>query len=277
MLSPAKLTSTGDSNNLASWLLSSGSGKVLFAMRAPLISILLLGASPVAAFPAVQLLFDDGLHHLVGADNSDPGDGVIVEDSDVGDPTSVTIGDGADLGAHAGFAGLVAFGQSEVTIIGGNFNGDAPAAFYDQSHGTLSGGVVGDPGSVVTFSASDRAVVDVRGGTFRGGGILAGAGSPTVNIYGGDFSQLGRAIAAFGSGSEGTPVVNVFGTGFNYPPGAIPDETGTLTGFLSDGSPFDNTFFRSEAVINIVVVPEPSAAALFLASILIVLRRHRHR
>jgi len=143
-------------------------------MNATLLVLALLGATAIPGIAAVQIIFDDGLHHLVDASNSAPGDGVYVKNSSLGAATSVTIAAGADLGAHAGYSGVVATEASVVRITGASLNSDTPALAMGTSHLIVTSGRIGDAGSVVSLIGRDESVVDVPGGTFRVGGRLVG-------------------------------------------------------------------------------------------------------
>jgi hypothetical protein len=241
-------------------------------MNASILVLTLIGVTSISGGAAVQLVFDDGLHHQVDASNSAPGDGVYVKNSSLGVSTSITIVTGADLGAHTGYPGVVATESSIVRIAGGKFNSDSPALATGTSHMIVTSGQIGDAGSVVSLVARDESVIDLFGGVFLGGGLLVN-GNAVVNVMGGDFNAARRAFWI--EGDTGNPVINIFGWGFNYPSGPIADSSGTLTGVLADGSSFNNTFARSDADIHLFVVPEYSTGCLWLLGFLFCLRRGR--
>jgi hypothetical protein len=241
-------------------------------MNASILLLTLFGVTAIAGSAAVQLVFDDGLHHQVDATNSAPGDGIFVKNSNLGASTTITILAGADLGAHSGYPGVVATESSVVRIAGGKLNSDGPALATGSSHMIVTSGVIGDVGSVISLAAQANSTVDVFGGVFNGGGLLVN-GNAIVNVMGGDFNTVRRAFWI--EGDTGNPVINVFGWGFNYPSGPIADLSGTLTGVLADGSPFNNTFVRSNADIRLFLVPECSTACFCLLGLLLCQRRAR--
>jgi hypothetical protein len=58
-----------------------------------------------------------------------------------------------------------------------------------------------------------------------------------------------------------TGKLTIYGSGFNYGYGALPDDTGTLTGTLQNGGGIFVTFTGGHN-IYLAAVPEPSALAL---------------
>jgi hypothetical protein len=60
--------------------------------------------------------------------------------------------------------------------------------------------------------------------------------------------------------------MTIYGTGFNYPYGPIPDDAGVLTGVLASGQPINAEFnidkTYSEDVSIVLAVQEPSTLVL---------------
>jgi hypothetical protein len=58
----------------------------------------------------------------------------------------------------------------------------------------------------------------------------------------------------------------IYGTGFNYGYGTLPVDTGTLTGYLQDGTPIQDTFTGGERIFLVAPgttpVPEPTSLTL---------------
>ena len=124
-------------------------------------------------------------------------------------------------------------------------------------------------------TGSLRACVEASGRrtcVFRVGG--------TINLSGG---FVGETDVVSGG------VLNIFGSGFNFPLGAISDDFGTITGTLADGSALILSFSRDPGsaitlVLSstrdpdsaIMLVPEPSTG-LLLASGLVAMAVGRRR
>ena len=106
----------------------------------------------------------------------------------------------------------------------------------------------------------------------------------TINIHGGNItagSATGNTFVDFYSGIEAEGgVVNIKGTGFDFPYGAISATSGILTGTLADGTPL-NLSFNQVHPGEIILIPEPGAATLGALALLLtaggVLRRRRGR
>ena len=77
--------------------------------------LLVLGALLIAA-PAHAITFNDGGTHIIDADNSYPLDPVVVEDSPTGQPTTLIINEGGDIGSISG-DGLTANGKRFFAVI----------------------------------------------------------------------------------------------------------------------------------------------------------------
>lgn len=144
--------------------------------------------------------------------------------------------------------GLLADTDADLRIHGGTFTGTnglrgLGAAFVEITGGEFTGS---NEGLLVTGSA--HAVV--RGGTFTGDaedGLYA-SGTATVAIFGGSFT--GGYADVF---LDESAVVRIHGYGFNRPVGPVADESGTISGFYFDGTPFSMFFERfDDSVIELV-------------------------
>ena len=75
--------------------------------------------------------------------------------------------------------------------------------------------------------------------------------------------------------AEDNSSVEIHGTDFNLPFGAITPLSGAVSGTLTDGTEFEWTFRRNEAA-TILLVPEPSSTVgMCLAAIFVIGRRPR--
>ena len=141
--------------------------------------ILVLGALLIAV-PAHAVTFNDGGTHIIDADNSYPLDPVVVEDSPTGQPTTLIINEGGDVGSSSG-DGLTANGASVVTLNGGVVEGNLTAN-GDTELTILSGAV---NGRIYTLGS---ATLLVKGGTNLY--LSAVAPGATVRIEGGEFRPM---------------------------------------------------------------------------------------
>ena len=191
-------------------------------------------------------------------------------------------------------------GSDTVNIYGGTISGgtttqgqaggiDAlPGSTVNIYGGTIVGGTTnsGDGFGVV---AQNGSTVNIHGGTVMGAASISGSGSQaeailgapggTVNIYGGTITGAGTVtgsgVTVYGICPEGG-TVNIYGTGFNYALGPISALTGTVTGTLADGTPFNEVFLQNAAAeIVLFAAPEPSSLILLALGGLLVLRRSR--
>ncbi len=184
--------------------------------------------------------------------------------------------------------GLRAFDSSTVSMSSGGLGGGAlgnSVYTHDSSTLNVSGGRARNQ-----LYAYDSSVIDISGGyvrqlysydsariTISGGEMdyFSAGGSSTVNLSGG---ELRSAIPLLASGSA---TINIFGTGFNYPRGPIPDRWGDLSGILANGDPI-NCGFTIGRDASIFIVPEPSslwstAIAALAGSLMYALRRRKPR
>ena len=129
-------------------------------------------------------------------------------------------------------------GLAELSISGGEFAGDL------QVHDSLT---------------------NVSGGTFTG--LIRASGNALLDISGG--LPLGGLLALDDS------VVQIFGSGFNFPLGDIVATSGTLTGTLADGTPINVNFGRASTAT--ITLPEPSALTALGSGIAMLALLYRRR
>ena len=123
-------------------------------------------------------------------------------------------------------------------------------------------------GSILGFHTYDSSTFNILAGEIRGGGytsnsstvniyggtiMLAGSlftDSSTLNIYGGDV-RMGSPYA------EDSSTINIYGYDFSEFPAF------SLTGHLSDGSPFEFIeLTHAISHINLILIPEPATMLL---------------
>jgi len=167
--------------------------------------------------------------------------------------------DSSTLNVSGGFfgLGLDVHGRGTVNASGGS----SELLFaYDDSVVDFSGGFY------EIVRASDSASVDIHDDAHVHSLITVGAG--TVSISGAE--HLGDLSATH------TSVITIYGTGFNYPYGEIPDASGRLTGTLANGDPLD-TAFDINGDASVVLTPEPSALALLSLAVVALPGRLRRK
>ena len=221
--------------------------------------------------------------------------GAIVRDSPTGDPTTVNLRAGADLGPtdvqDASFLNVFdgtsvddfdASGSAWLGISGGSHG---IVDYLDDSNGSISGGAFTSCFPCLRLFANADATV--TGGTFSSPGqvVASTSGFATLEIRSGDFTGIVRAnddsrIEIFGGGIERVQsldqaTVVLYGDGFiaNEGPttvltgfGEIGDSfNGTITGELSDGSPLAidalNGVVGSKIVLAQGATPVPGLSA----------------
>ncbi|TWT77635.1 hypothetical protein Pla123a_14310 [Posidoniimonas polymericola] len=207
-------------------------------MYRTLVAALLLFTAPVSSAAGI---FSNGESNVVDASNS-PIDGAVIRDSPEGDPTEVIVLEGGVI------SNAISIVDSSVLHLRGG-----ELSTYVQGGGAsrifIESGVVGT--QVAVYGA---AVATISGGSMN---ELIAAPGGVIALSGGVVNERMRA------GGGGT--INVIGRGFNYPAGPLPVTSGTLTGFLADGSFLSTPFisdFRGVGMINLVVVPEPTSMLL---------------
>ena len=193
-------------------------------------------------------------------------------------PLTVTGGAITESGL-SGYGLYDAGGSGPITITGGTItaSGQGGSGLYinsgDSSPVTISGGILTASGldgiGLVGFGSGP---VDISGGTFTGGqgggafGLDAG-GSGLMDITGGTFSA---GQGGFGLVSQGSGVIDLFGTGFSYTvngmttqiaSGDLPTSGvfGTLDGTLLDGQALNATRFLNFATIEVNIGTPPAA------------------
>jgi hypothetical protein len=185
----------------------------------------MLGASA----PVHAVTFNDGGTHIIDAANSYPLDPVVVEDSPTGQPTTLIINAGGDIGSISG-DGVTVNGSSVVTMNGGSI-GLASSSLNGTSTFTLAGGsIFGD-----VRLCGERAQMRITGGEWGSIHICDGNTNPEkLHISGG----TGGTIYPGPGGVliDGGFVDAVIGGSFSTPP-TVPScspivvEGGTLVWF----------------------------------------------
>lgn len=192
---------------------------------------------------------------------TDDTDTIVVADSNPNPPTIVEIVDPARIRAD-----LVIRDNSVVRILGGTTSEFVRA--FDQSMVFVSGGVLTEE---LVLSNDSRATVSggllddmILGGRtylrMTGAddfGEITAADNARVDLSGG----MNTSPATTGFTASGQSRFRIFGSGFNYPLGPIPDAAGTLTGVLRNGDPLEAQFSIADAA-SIELVPEPTSWAL---------------
>lgn len=151
------------------------------------------------------------------------------------DSTAVLIEGGA---FHGDANGGSSRGSSTVSISGGTFTGGSIGFLASaNSDVEITGGSF--TGAVDAIELGENASAAFRGGTFAGtaDSALFAHGQATALVFGGafegGFTDLYLTDAA---------TVKIHGYGFNLPLGEVAEESGTITGYYFDGTPFSLTF-----------------------------------
>ena len=196
-------------------------------------------------------------------------DGIDVEVVDgASPPTTVQIVEGGYIEEN-----VLAYGSSIVQMYGGEIHDGLDV--FDAGTIDITGGSVGDilrahDSGIVSFTdgrfhdyviADDFSTVSLAGGELWG---VKAFGHSHVLVSGGTgWAELEQVESGLLANETGT--IYIRGTGFNYPYGAIPVSSGTLTGVLANGDPFQTRFDISGGG-TIKLVPEPSTLALLGAA-----------
>jgi len=140
--------------------------------------------------------------------------------------------------------------------------------FRNYFHNNATGNIYGGDFFDDVYSVDGR--LKVLNGRFRSG-LRATGGVGFVDVWGGTVEDILRTDYA---GS----MIQVNGTGFNYPYGSIGDVTGHLTGTLWNGNTIDVDFSRVGGGSIVLALPEPGTAGLLLSSVCVAVfgRPRRH-
>ena len=250
-----------------------------FTLKYPAALALIVGLGQASAEvvidydTTIDYTISDDVRVIEGGNPSPPTVVDIVEPAEVS--RSVRVFDSSIVNFRGGTIhgyddqGLTARDTSTVNMYGGTISDELSAV--DFSTVNVHGGYVSDAdtggsgtlniygGEVGGPNATDTCVVNIFGGDIDG---VRATQSGTVNIHGGNIVSEVRAGSGFG---DHDGVITVFGAGFNYPYGPIPDSSGTLTGNLADGSPIDVSFEIYDDASIVLAVPEPASVVLLTA------------
>jgi hypothetical protein len=210
----------------------------------------------------------------------------IVEGTNPNPPTIVDIVEPAVLDGDR----ITVKDSSILNVYGGNLDlGDDGVEAIDSSTVNFFGGEIFDE-----VGAYGHSTINVYDGLFRGHHFSAEEWG-TLNIFGGTIEAEIHATEKEGQVHiHGGNIlrlevgewcqITVYGTGFNYPYGPIPDNAGVLTGVLASGQPINAEFnidkTYSEDVSIVLAVPEPSTLVMLATSAVglsFVVRRHLRR
>ncbi len=139
------------------------------------------------------------------------------------------------------------------------------AEVYQTSTMNVRGGIIYN-----NLIADDLSTANIYGGWFDmnvrgkdfstinlfGGHVedtLEASDSATMNVFGGEF---------YGIRAGGNSDFTVVGSGFNFPYGAITENSGRLTGTLANGDPIDAAFDIYGNASIVLAAAEPSSVAL---------------
>lgn len=168
---------------------------------------------------------------------------------------AVIVADSVDPPAHTTLNYLAGASNS----IGSDLN-----ATGSSTVNIFTGSLVGDD-----MNATDASMVNIYGGTITDDIRVRDAS--VVHLYGG---SIGDSVAA-----RETATLFVHGYGFNYAYGSISDDTGVLSGFLSDGTAFSYAFDRGTvgaytgSIVLVEAVPSPAGLAVLALAGLVRSRR----
>lgn len=182
-------------------------------------------------------------------------------------------------------AGVILFGVSRAQAVDVEFRSDAiirPGDVYDVVSvydTSLHTKVDMFGGSILGIHTYDSSTFNILSGEIRGGGYTCN--SSTVNIYGGTIMLAGSlftdsstlniygGVVRMGSPyAEDSSTINIYGYDFSEFPAF------GLTGYLSDGSPFEFIeLTHAMSHINLIVIPEPATMLLLSLGGLFLRRR----
>ena len=182
----------------------------------------------------------------------------------------------ADLTLNDGLTHKIDDTYSDNPIIGDLF-------VYDGPSSPTTVNLLTDGSVELVLDAHENSLVNIDGGSI--GQLLVVDNSSVVNIYSGSIGATGPpttgilmwesgTVNIYGGSITGvlempgyTAVANIYGTGFNYPYGHVPDMSGILTGTLSTGDSLNLDFSRGWFTTSIIlhnpaVIPAPGALLL---------------
>lgn len=184
--------------------------------------------------------------------------------------------------------GIVAINNTSLNIHGGSITGGTGTwgNGVDVTGGSTAyiyaGNISGGAGSWADgIDIVEGSIVSIFGGNIRGGngtywayGVFVKDNS-MLNIYGGTFTA-GSVESAKDIYAIDNSTIKIYGSDFNYGFGPVSDISGIITGVLSDGTLFNNSFEQQYAgQIVLLQIPEPVSLALFGLGGLAVLRNRR--
>jgi len=241
------------------------------------LATLLIGVAVHAAFAAV--LFNDGGVHLI-SDGTYAAESVYVRNvgcGTVADPTQACASPGAatsvTLAAGGSVHRLESRDSSTITMTGGYVSTFVDS--FDSAEVTISGGEVR-----YSSSAQDSSSFHVSGG-YLGYGLWTeeGARFEMSGGYVDDLATYGTSTATVRGGflygtlvANESSIIEILGSGFALDgtpvgSGSLPASGGVLTGTLEEGDSINNSVYMNDEG-SVVIVPEPGATTLGLASIL---------
>ena len=159
---------------------------------------------------------------------------------------------------------VFSYGAGQLHLSGGIVNS---MESHDDSVMTFSGGELRD--GVFTL---DRSRMIISGGINHWG--IQSTASSVVTITGGDITGNNSLSDSDLLIQDASQLILV-GDQFNYPLGDVPDLTGTLTGVLLDGNPFELDFERDSTARITLAIPEPATASLLTIVAMIGIRQCR--
>lgn len=218
--------------------------------------------------------------------------GSFNEDVESSDNSTVHISGGTFQTGSDG-ANIEAGGNSVINISGGAFgSGETDGAGYIGAieNGTINifgGDISGQPEGLVTEAGGKINVYDFDGGqpaaiNTAAGGRISFFGGPLTSLVANDPGV--RLIGTDGSLAsiiaEDSSEITIYGSGFkwsgvvNLPYGPLSFASGSLSGVLSNGTPFSVSFNRNllaggtrGAIVLAPPIPEPGAMALTLLAL----------
>lgn len=248
------------------------------ASRSILISTLISAFSPTASLATAIINNGLGPPNPANVISTFVPESVYVQSN-----TTVELVAGGQVGDEVGER-FESFDTSTILMSGGFVFDDIFA--HDSSHvlmtgGSTTSGLLAEDSATVLLAAgivgTHLELLNFSFGTVTGGligGCIIAHGSSTVEVSGGSVD----CIVADSDPDSADPavVITLVGTGFMVngvpaPLGPIPSEygdEGTISGTLASGETINAIFRRNSSLQEIVLVPEPSSAALVILGLL---------